>query len=197
MSEWWTYRLSSFLMFSPRTYGRLVEGYNRELWPWQLFALAAGVALLVPALRRDAHATVIVSTALAIAWLQVGWSFYWTRYAQIFTAAPFLAVACCVQAALLVATSARSSPPRHRWPGLLLAAAGVLLYPAASVLVGARSWPQAEVVGVMPDPTAVSTLGFVLALRGRALARVLLCAIPCIVLAIGWATLANLAGVSW
>jgi hypothetical protein len=193
MSEWWTYRLSSFLMFSPRTYWRLVEGYNRDLWPWQLIALGAGVALLALALRRHAHATAIVSTVLAIAWLQVGWSFFWTRYAQIFTAAPFLAIACCVQAAMLVITAAHSSPPRHAWPGLLLAACGVLLYPAAGVSIGGRPWATAEVAGVMPDPTAVATLGFVLSLHRRALVRTLLCAIPCVVLAIGWATLANLA----
>lgn len=33
MSEWWTYRLSDFLMFSPATYWRMVERYNREVWP--------------------------------------------------------------------------------------------------------------------------------------------------------------------
>ena len=30
MSEWWTYRLSDFLMFSPRTYHRLFELHNAE-----------------------------------------------------------------------------------------------------------------------------------------------------------------------
>jgi uncharacterized membrane protein (UPF0136 family) len=192
MSEWWTYRLSSFLMFSARTYWRLVEGYNRELWPWQLVALAAGSVLVLLALRRDPRMAVAISTVLAVAWLQVGWSFFWARYAQIFTAAPYLAVACCAQAALLVATAARPEPPRHPWLGLLLAGVGVLLYPAAAVLIGGRSWPEAEVAGVMPDPTAVCTIGFVLALHRRALLRIALCAIPCAILAIGWATLATL-----
>lgn len=193
MSQWWTYRLSSFLMFSPRTYWRLVETYNRHVWPWQPIALVAGVFLLVLVARRDARANPVVSAALAIAWLQIGWSFFWTRYGQIFTAAPLLAMACCAQAALLVVTAAHSWPPRRAWPGLLLAACGVLVYPAASALIGGRSWPTAEVAGVMPDPTAVSTIGFLLALHRRALVRVVLCTIPCIVLAIGWATLANLA----
>ena len=31
MSEWWTYRLSDFLMFSPAVYARMVERYHREL----------------------------------------------------------------------------------------------------------------------------------------------------------------------
>ena len=195
MSEWWTYRLSSFLMFSPRTYWRLVEDYNRALWPWQLVALAAGAVLIVLALRRNSPAAIAASTVLAIAWLQVGWSFFWTRYAQIFTAAPVLAIACCAQAALLVVTAARAAPPARSWIGLVLATCGVLLYPAASVLVDGRSWVRAEAFGVMPDPTAVSTLGVVLMLHRRALMRVLLCAIPGVVLAFGWGTLANLAAV--
>jgi hypothetical protein len=192
MAEWWTYRLSSFLMFSPRTYWRLVEDYNRALWPWQLLALAIGAVLLVLALRRSS--AIAASTALAIAWLHVGWAFFWTRYAQIFTAAPFLAIACCVQAALLVVSATRAAQPQRSWAGLLLAAGGVLLYPV-SVLISGRPWVRAEVFGLMPDPTAVSTIGLVLALHRRALARVLLCAIPGVMLAFGWATLANLASV--
>lgn len=195
MSEWWTYRLSSFLMFSPRTYWRLVEDYNRALWPWQLVALAAGVALVLLALRRHRFAASAVSALLAIAWLQIGWSFFWTRYAQIFTVAPFLAIACCMQAALLVLTAARAAPPARSWTGLVFAVGGVLLYPVASVLVSGRPWNQTEVFGVMPDPTAVSTMGLVLMQDRRALTRVMLCAIPCLVLAVGWATLADLAAV--
>lgn len=195
MSEWWTYHLSSFLMFSPRTYWRLVEDYDRALWPWQLVALAAGAALVVLALRRTPPAAIGASTVLGIAWLQVGWSFFWARYAQIFTAAPFLAIACCVQAALLVVTAARAAPPARSWTGLSIAVCGVLLYPVAGVLAGARPWTQAEVVGVMPDPTAVSTIGLVLLLHRRVPMRVVLCVIPCVVLALGWATLANLAAV--
>ena len=40
MSEWWTYSLSDFLLFSPRTYYRLLELYNLAIWPTQLAALA-------------------------------------------------------------------------------------------------------------------------------------------------------------
>ena len=31
MSEWWTYRLSDFLLYAPRTYFRLFELYN-DTW---------------------------------------------------------------------------------------------------------------------------------------------------------------------
>ena len=35
MPEWWTYSLSDFLMFSPRTYYRLFELHNAAIWPAQ------------------------------------------------------------------------------------------------------------------------------------------------------------------
>ena len=41
MSEWWTYSLSSFLLFSARTYYRLFELYNAEVWPLQIVTLGA------------------------------------------------------------------------------------------------------------------------------------------------------------
>ncbi len=47
MSEWWTYSLSDFLLFSPRTYYRLSELYNIAIWPAQIVMLALGVALVV------------------------------------------------------------------------------------------------------------------------------------------------------
>ena len=59
MPEWWTYSPSDFLMFSARTYYRLVELHNRRLWPAHLaaaFAVQAIGLLCVAALgqRRDA-----------------------------------------------------------------------------------------------------------------------------------------------
>lgn len=47
MSEWWTYTLSDFLMFSPRVYYRLFELMNRELWPAPLVTLALGAAIFL------------------------------------------------------------------------------------------------------------------------------------------------------
>ena len=42
MSEWWTYSLSDFLLFSPRTYRRLFELYNAQVWPAHLVAVGLG-----------------------------------------------------------------------------------------------------------------------------------------------------------
>lgn len=202
MSEWWTYRLSDFLMFSPGTYWRLVELYNRDVWPAQLVALAAGLASLWLAASRRAGAGRVLAALLATAWLWVGWAFHWQRYATINWAAPCFAVAFGIQAVLLVGLcilSRDAHPPSTgvvaRNLGWLLAASGVLLYPLGVLLAG-RPWTQAEVFGITPEPTALASLGLLLASRhppSRAL-RCLLAVIPTLSLLVGAATLWSMAG---
>lgn len=194
MSEWWTYRLSDFLMFSPRTYWRLVELYNRDFWPLQLPLLAAGTAALWLVATRPAHGFRWIALGLSAAWLWVGWAFLWERYAIINWAAQYVALAFAVQAVLLTGAglmrsnaAARPGTAAHGL-GWLLAAAG-LLYPLAGLAAG-RPWVQAEVFGMMPEPTALFTLGLLL-LSGHPASRagrVLLFPIPVLCLLLGAAT---------
>lgn len=198
MSEWWTYRPSDFLMFSPRTYWRLVELYQREVWPLQLLALATGVGLLWVALRRLPAARRVVCAMLALAWLWVGWAFHWQRYATINWGARSFAAAFAVQAALLLVLgvfhAGGPGPVQRdglRAIGLVLAACGVLLYPLAGVLAG-RPWTQAEMFGLMPEPTALATVGLLLA-AGPA-RRGWLIVIPLLSFALGMVTLWLISG---
>ena len=198
MSEWWTYRPSSFLMFAPRTYWRLVELYQREVWPLQLLLLAAGVGLLWIASGRRRNAARVICAALALAWLWVGWAFHWQRYATINWGARYFALAVAVQAVALLALgvlrSGRPAPVRPdpaRGLGLVLAACGVFAYPLAGVLAG-RPWVQAEVFGLMPEPTALATVGLLLAAGPRGGGWLI--AIPLLSLALGLTTLRLISG---
>lgn len=193
MSEWWTYRPSSFLMFAPRTYWRVVERYNADVWPLQWLLLAAGIALLWVAYRRGPHATRVICAMLAAAWLWVGWAFHLQRYAEINWGARYFALAFAVQAVALLALGVL--PPRRAQPpvtacartlGLALAACAVLAYPLSAAVAG-RSWSQSEVFGLMPEPTVLATLGLLLAAgpRGRGWLGV----IPLLSLALGLTTL--------
>lgn len=198
MSEWWTYRPSSFLMFAPRTYWRLVELYQREVWPLQLLMLAAGIGLLWIASGRGRSAPRVICAVLAVIWLWVGWAFHWQRYATINWGARYFALAFVVQAVALLALGVlrlgRVSPltrvGEHRL-GLALAAGGVLAYPLLGALAG-RPWAQSEVFGLMPDPTALATAGLLLAAgpRGHAWLGV----IPMLSLALGMTTLWLISG---
>src|SRR5205823_2654730 len=45
MSEWWTYTIADIKSFSLETWYRLFELYNRAIWPAQIAALMAGLAM--------------------------------------------------------------------------------------------------------------------------------------------------------
>ena len=104
MSEWWTYSLSSFLLFSARTYYRLFELYNADVWPLQIVTLAAGLAILVLIVRGTAWSGRIVAAILAALWLFVAWAYLLERYDPINFAARYFAIGFALQAALLMWT---------------------------------------------------------------------------------------------
>lgn len=192
MTEWWTYRLSDFLMFSPAIYWRMVERMNRELWPLPLAMVVLGVGLVWLALSRRPWAATGVAALLAAVWLWVGWAFHWQRYAPINWAAAYLATACVLQGVLLLAAagvgiSARAPPPSVtvRRVGVALATAGVLVWPLIGLAEG-RPVAQAEVFGLMPEPTALATLGLLMAAPLRFTRG--LAAIPTLSLLVGLAT---------
>jgi hypothetical protein len=173
MSEWWTYRLSDFLMFSSRTYYRLFELYNTEAWPGHLLALAAGLVLLALAARPVPHGRRIAAGMLAAAWLWVAWGYFHRYYATIHWAGDGIAAAFAVEAGLLLvsALAAKAEPVPGRtdaggWVGAVLFALAVCGYPFAAPLLG-RPWAQAELFGMAPNPTAAATLGLVLRLIRR------------------------------
>jgi hypothetical protein len=172
MSEWWTYTLSDFLLFSPRTYYRLFELYNGDIWPAQIVTLALGVAALFLLRYPRAGRGRIVAAILAGCWLWVAWAFHWRHYATINWAAIYFAWAFVLEALLLIAIGvarndlsfeSTSSAPHRIGCALVLFALAV--QPLAAPLAG-RGRMQVEVFGAAPDPTAVATLGFLLAARG-------------------------------
>jgi hypothetical protein len=190
MSEWWTYRPSDFVMFSPRSYAALWEQYNRDAWPAHLPMLMLAVALLWWIRRPPPSATRIAAVVLALIWAWVGWGFHWSRYAQINTAAPYLAAAFWLQSLGLMALAAIDPAREPGWEAPRAAAVlvftGALLWPLL-VLVMGRNWIQAETFGLAPDPTAVVTLGWLLA-AGRLRLRAWAAVIPVLSLAAGLMT---------
>ena len=174
MSEWWTYRLADFLLFSPRTYHRLFELYNQEIWPAQILAFALGVAILVLLRRGGVSRGRIVAAILAGCWLWVAWAFHFQRYAAINWAATYFAAAFAIEALLLIWTGvvrgALGFTPVKRV--VYRAGLGIFLFAlAVQPLIGplmGREWQQVEIFGVAPDPTVLATLGVLLLAANRA-----------------------------
>ena len=75
MAEWWTYALSDFLLFSPRTYYRLFELYNAAVWPEQVLAAAAGLAIAAMLRKPRPWQGRVVAGLLAACWLWIAWAY--------------------------------------------------------------------------------------------------------------------------
>ena len=193
MSEWWTYKLSDFLLFSEHTYYRLFEIYNTDVWPIQLLTLLVGV--FVSALlywKPPWHGRAIVAL-LSACWLWVAWAYHWQHYATINWAARYFAAGFAVQAALFIWTGAirnrlvigTSNSFTHR-AGLIVFLFALIVYPCLAPLTG-RPWQQTEIFGVAPDPTSVVSLGILLLATDRVYWELLI--IPLIWCVIGGAIL--------
>jgi hypothetical protein len=172
MSEWWTYRPSDFLMFAPHTYWRLFELHNTAWWPAPpLLVLAGGVLVALLWRHRDVPAAWLrgVAAALALGWAFGGWAFVAQRYAPINWSAEGLALACAVPALVLAALALSkcrlqaAASARYR-AGVLLLGWAVVGHPLLAPIFG-RPLLQAEVWLLAPDPTAVATLGWLLAVQ--------------------------------
>ena len=158
MTEWWTYTLSDFLLFSPRTYYRLFELHHRALWPLQLAAVGAGAAMLALALRDAPRPGRVAGALAAAAWLWVAWSWFLARYATINWAADAIAAAFAVQGLLLLGSGVATTrlefaagPGVRRSLGVAIVA-GRALPAAARRRPAAARWTQAEVFGITPGP---------------------------------------------
>ncbi|MFP4462544.1 MAG: DUF6064 family protein [Guyparkeria sp.] len=196
MDTWLSYRLADLLMFSPSTYARLIERVNEALWPghWLIGGLILAMLALAIWPRQAAHR--LAALLLAAAWGWVAWWFF-GLYAEINLAAPGFAGLFAVQAVGLLLLAwpgpglafARPARPRH-WLGLGLLVWGLLLHPLAWLMAD-RPLAGAELVAVTPDPTAIATIGLLLAacLPGddRWPLRALLLALP-----LAWLTLSAL-----
>jgi hypothetical protein len=171
LSEWWTYRPSSFLMFSPRIYWRLFESLNEAWWPLQWVVMGAAAAWLAWRVRGgrrslDGHLVRGAFAFIAICWAFTAWAFLFERFVPIFWAATYAVAAFGVQAAglLVPALMGGIHLSSRRWrvrSGTALASWAVLAHPWIGLAFG-HPWRQAAFFGLAPDPTVLATLALLL-----------------------------------
>jgi len=200
MSEWWTYSLSDFLLFSPRTYYRLFELYNEAIWPAQLIGLAAGLVVLVLLVWPTRWRGWCVAAILAGCWLWVATFYHWQHYATINWAADYFGYAFALEALLLSWTGGILDRLRFRRiadpdgaAGFSLAGFAIVIYPLIGPLLG-RPWTQVEIFGVAPDPTVLATLAVLVAAER---AHWPLLVLPLCWCAVSGATLWTMASPDW
>jgi hypothetical protein len=173
MPEWWSYDLSDFLLFSPRTYYRLIERHNEAVWPGQIVTIGLGLVIGWLLRRPASRQGRIVSAILVVLWIWVALAFIWQRYATINWAANYLVWLYAIEVLALAWMGVVRGRLRFGWRrdaagtlGMVLLILSLLLYPTLAPLLG-RSWRQTEVFGVAPDPTVTATIGLLLLAEGR------------------------------
>lgn len=197
MGDWSTYELADFLMFSARTWYRQLALHNEAWFPLHAMTAAVGVAM---ATRRGIP---MLLALCGVCWLFVAWAFHWQRYAPINWAANYFATAFVLQAVLLGSAAwmlhrqpARVPAPRGIALGSSLLVAAGLCYPLVALAAG-RPFASSEWFGLMPDPTALATLGFVAGISMPQPWRATLMTIPLLWCAIAGATLWTLKAPEW
>lgn len=167
MSDWTSYELVDFLMFSPTTYYRMVALYHGWLWPLHLLIVVAIIVLII---KRHLSVGKLTVLLFALAWLFVGVAFFHYQFAPIFWAAYYIAPIFAAQALLLVVTvfSKRVfiEGPQLIWkaPTYILVAVA-LIVPLLSTITSGRSLATSDLVFVTPDPTVVATFSLLCAFR--------------------------------
>ena len=131
--------------------------------------LALGLAILVLILRaRRRGADAPSPRSSSACWLFVAWAYLLERYDSINWAARYFAIGFALQAALLAWTGVIRDRLRFDVRdvtariGLALIVYALAIHPLIAPLTG-RPWTQAEIFGLAPDPTAIATLGVLLA----------------------------------
>ncbi len=173
MSEWWRYTITDFLMYSARTFYRLVEQYNTALWPAHLIALLLGLGIVWLILRPPMARGRWIAGILAVLWAWVAIAWMRERFATINWAATWFAAAFGLEALLLAwfgvvrnELTLSTRPGARTRIGLLLVFVAVCGYPLIAIAAG-RGPGQSEVFGMMPDPTALGTVGVLLLAERR------------------------------
>lgn len=175
MREWLSYGLGDFLLFSPRVYDRLFLTHNEAWWPLPLAWLALAPLLIAAGRAGGRWAHMAAALALAAAWAYVAITFLAGRYAPINPVAAYAAWGFGAQAVLLgalglrhlsggpaEATRSDRSPRGILWLGVILMLYATLGHPLLALPADA-SWRAAQVFGMAPDPTAIMTLGWLVA----------------------------------
>lgn len=151
----------------------VIEQYNADLWPAHLVALMLATLAILLTMRPRVQGGRFIAAILAAAWIWSGLVYLNNHYAELNWAGRFYAIALGLQAVWLLWIGALrdrlafgTSRAPSAWVGLAAALFALAVYPLIDIATGAP-WQQAQIVGLMPDPTALFTLGLLMTCAPR------------------------------
>ena len=160
MSELLTYSISDFILFSSETYARLFERYYQEIGLIGWLGMTTWLTILWLIHCRQIKWAALLVTA---SFIWTGWAFHMERYAVLNWAATYFGWAFIIEGVLIAALVAKADI-RHHPAIMILAALGVAAHPMINLANG-HPWPETGLFGTAPDPSVVTALGLMLAIR--------------------------------
>lgn len=158
------------LPFTKTQFLDVFAAYNAAVWPLPLVASVLGLVAIGLLFHGGAATNRLIAAILAALWLLNGIGYHALYFTEI-TVAGYIYGALFIVFALLLAIEGtlrnRIEFPLARGArGWLATAAifyGIVAYPALSLLM--HGYPDAPLFGVVPCPTAIFTLGFLILFR--------------------------------
>ena len=154
--------------FTTEEFFSIFAAYNQTIWPLQVLAYIAGLAICLAVLRQGLYQTKIITGSLAVMWSVNGIGYHWLFFSQINPAAYLFAALFLAQAILLLiygfaVPDLSFKLGRGLWSalGIALVVFSMVLYPAWGWVAGHR-YPATPVFGVAPCPTTIFTIGVLL-----------------------------------
>ncbi|MDX1634910.1 MAG: DUF6064 family protein [Marinobacter sp.] len=160
----WDYALSDLVMFTPEVYLRLFVRFNEAVWPLQLVALVAGLAIPLLLTRATVLARKLAVALLALAWIFTGLGFTAEYYAPINWPVTYFGYAFVAQAMVTAAVAGAWRPPARLAPaqgrGRLLLVLWALVLLVLPWLTPATAGEASAIAlfGLTPDVTATGSL---------------------------------------
>jgi len=181
-----SYSLHDLLIFSPDSFFKLFELSNKALWPFHIPLVLLAVVAVFLLYKGHRYAPRFILMWLAFFWCFVGYWYFSQFYKQINTYAHIGSYLFYAEAGLLMLYAVFSNhdvqAQEKKWQRLIggvFILYGFLIHPILSILMWGQPLIRLELFSIAPDPTAISTIGFLLLLL-TVRDFLLLMVIPCI-----------------
>lgn len=149
------------------------EEYNRSIWPAQVIAYAAGMVLVVLAIRNGRSNSRVINRVLALLWIWMGVVYHIAFFTSINTAAYIFGIVFILQGVAFILVNRTTNKfyygfrnDSYGYTGSVLVLYAMIIYPLLGYIAG-HIYPQAPVFGVAPCPTTIFTFGLLLWTSGK------------------------------
>lgn len=158
------------LPFSKEQFFDVFAVYNAAIWPLPVVASVLGLVAIGLLFHGGAATSRLIAAILAALWLLTGIGYHILFFAEVTVAAYIYGALFIAFALLLVIVGTlrnriefRPARGARGWLATAVIFYGIVAYPALGLLL--HGYPDSPLFGVVPCPTAIFTLGFLILFR--------------------------------